>query len=344
MLNRRPLLLSIVLLATMIVAACGQAGTGPRPAATGAASADVGTTNVASTVVEPDDGAKPIVDFLGQAKTSIDVGVYLLSDKTVIDALKDAKKRGLKVRVMMEEHPFGGGGNNATVFKQLQEAGIDVKWSNPTFRFTHEKIIVVDRKLAAIMTLNLTRSALTKNREFAIVDADPAEVAEVQAIFDADWERKSIKPSDPDLVVSPDNARAQFLQIIGRAQRTLDVYAEEMQDREVQSALRSAAQRGVKVRAIMSPAEAREKDTNKPGRDNIIQGGVSVRLLKKPYIHAKVFLVDGTIAFVGSQNISATSLNLNREMGMIVASPPTIERIQRAFDKDWAAGTEAAGR
>jgi cardiolipin synthase len=39
--------------------------------------------------------------------------------------------------------------------------------------------------------------------------------------------------------------------------------------------------------------------------------------MSSPYIHAKMFLVDGQRAFVGSVNVSDNSLNNNRELGII---------------------------
>ena len=325
-------LAAVALAIALLVAGC-QVTPAPSPPGSNGGGAEV-----AATVVEPDDGARPIVEFIGQAKSSLDVGVYLLSDRDVIDAIRGAGQRGVRARVMLEEHPFGGGQGNATVYRQLEQAGIQVKWGNPTYRFNHEKVIVVDRKSVAIMTLNLTRSAFTRNREFAVITDEAAKVGEVQGIFDADWERRGFKPGDPDLVVSPENARGKLVGLIGRAQRSLDIYAEEMNEREIEGAIADAARRGVKVRVIMSPPDAGEKDSSQRGRQGIARAGAEVRLLEKPYVHAKIVLVDRKTVFVGSENFTATSLDQNRELGLLVASSATLERIQVAFEKDWGSG------
>ncbi len=330
MTKRIVLAVTIVLFIVSIAVGCKT--TASTPPANG------NTSKITATIVEPDDGVKPILEFIRQAKSTVDIEVYLLSERGVLDALKEAKQRGINVRVMLEEHPFGGGEGNATVFRQLRDAGINVKWSNPAFRFTHEKVIIVDRAAAAIMTLNITRSSFTQNREFAVIDNAPNIVAQVQAIFDADWERRAYKSSDPNLVVSPDNARGKLLDLIGNAQRSLDIYAEEMNEKTVEDALIKAVKRGVKVRVIMSAAQSTERDGNERGRANIRRAGADVRIVNKPYIHAKIILVDKNLAFVGSQNFSATSLDQNRELGLVVSNSSTLERIQTVFDKDWAGG------
>jgi phosphatidylserine/phosphatidylglycerophosphate/cardiolipin synthase-like enzyme len=49
-------------------------------------------------------------------------------------------------------------------------------------------------------------------------------------------------------------------------------------------------------------------------------------------VHAKLILADAGLAFVGSQNFSATSLDKNREVGVAIAD---------TFGRDWAV-SEAA--
>ncbi len=48
--------------------------------------------------------------------------------------------------------------------------------------------------------------------------------------------------------------------------------------------------------------------------------GVQIRTLQAPYVHAKT-LITPSQAFLGSQNLSAVSLQDNREMGILVNGP-----------------------
>ena len=59
--------------------------------------------------------------------------------------------------------------------------------------------------------LNMTASAFTRNREYGAIVRTSEDVAEVSALFNADWERTSYVPSRPDLVVSPDNSRSRLM-------------------------------------------------------------------------------------------------------------------------------------
>jgi phosphatidylserine/phosphatidylglycerophosphate/cardiolipin synthase-like enzyme len=57
------------------------------------------------------------------------------------------------------------------------------------------------------------------------------------------------------------------------------------------------------------------------------------------YIHAKMALADyGTPnaqAYIGSENFSCTSLNENRECGIIVTEPPILDRLNTTYASDW---------
>jgi cardiolipin synthase len=53
-------------------------------------------------------------------------------------------------------------------------------------------------------------------------------------------------------------------------------------------------------------------------------------------MHAKLILVDGQRAFVGSQNFSTVSLDANREAGIIVADTAVVTELAGVAQGDWA--------
>jgi phosphatidylserine/phosphatidylglycerophosphate/cardiolipin synthase-like enzyme len=306
----------------------------PQPTrATGDPRFDPGP-GVAGLFVEPDDGRAPILDELGAAERSIDLTVYLLTDPEIIEALEAAVDRGVRVRVILEQHPFGGSGDNPDVFDRLARAGAEVRWSSPAFRFSHVKTFVIDDQVAIVMNLNLTRSAFDRNREFGVVTTRAAEVAQAAAIFEADWKQTS-EPPDGPLVVSPTTSRRDLLRLIGGAQRSLDLYAEVVRDREMIDALIAAERRGVAVRLVMTGSTG---DDNADERRELAAAGVEIRLARGLYIHAKLFLADGMRLFIGSENLTATALDLNRELGLFLDDPAAIERVEGVFADDFARG------
>lgn len=296
--------------------------------------------NALTLFIQPDDGRAPVLDAFNNARTRIDLMIYLLSDRDTITALKNAVFRGVAVRVLLEQHPCCSGDNamQRAIFSELQAARVQVQWTNPAFRLTHAKMAVVDGMTALVMSQNLTKSSFTFNREASIADRDPVDVAALEALFTADWERSPYAPSDPNLVIANSNARQTFLTLIGGAAKSLSVESEEMQDPAIIDALIAARKHGVAVQYIGSttPAgtTAPQRDDNATGRKRLTTGGASVRLLAAPYVHTKTVVADGVVAFVGSENFSAASLDTNREIGILTTDTAIIGRLTSVFIKD----------
>jgi phosphatidylserine/phosphatidylglycerophosphate/cardiolipin synthase-like enzyme len=289
--------------------------------------------------VEPEAGEHPITDAISAAKKSVWLEMYLLTDRNVIRALEEAANRGIDVRVLLEPHPFGGTSPARTI-DQLNAAGVKVETSNPAFPLTHEKGMIVDGAAAYIMTSNFSRSALGSsngfsNREYDIIDTNPQDIQSVAAIFQADWDRTTAQFNNPNLVVSPINARNTFIGLIDSVHSTLLIEAEEMNDPVIEQALAYAAQHGVQVQVILPAPQGSTGDSNSQGIATIKQGGVQVREDARLYMHAKIIVVDGQKAFIGSQNISAQSLDKNRELGILVADQSVLHTLQQTFQQDW---------
>lgn len=286
--------------------------------------------------VEPDAGLQPFLDQLSSARTTLDVVVYLITNPIIVDELNSAKQRGVDVRVMIEEDPFGGGAGNGDALRALEAAGVEVEYGPGTFRYTHEKAVIIDGQRALVMTANLTKSAFASNREYLALVTSPPEVRDIQAMFDADWERRAYNPRTPSLVVSDVNSRTKLLGLIVGAKESLEIEAEVMADKEIRRALAEAQGRGVRVRVVMSPPEPEESTYG--GLVDLSGSGVGVRLVTSPYIHAKSILVDRERAYIGSINFTATSMDQNRELGLITTTPDVIRQLGTAFDEDWAQG------
>lgn len=308
---------------------------------TGGYSPASGAQNV-KVFVEPDAGDAVIVDAIRSATKSVLLEMYLLTDTKIIRALEEAAHHNVTVRVMLETHPYGSGSVSPTeTLDRLRAAGVQAQSTSPNFSLTHEKGMVIDESVAYIMTSNFTLSALgvskmTQNREYGIIDSNTQDVRTVIAIFNADWSHAYIQHVDnPNLVVSPLNSRSVFLALINSAHRSLAVEAEEMQDSEVEDALVNAARRGIQVQVILPVPGNGSSDSNNEGISTIRQGRVQVKEDPRLYMHAKIFIVDGQKAFVGSENISTASLNRNRELGILVSDQSVLTILSRTFQQDW---------
>jgi phosphatidylserine/phosphatidylglycerophosphate/cardiolipin synthase-like enzyme len=290
---------------------------------------------------EPDQGFSPVYNLINGATTSIDLTMYELADTTAEQDLVAAEDRGVDVRVILDHREES---ENSAAYDYLKDNGVGVVWSSSAYYYTHEKSLVVDDSTAVIMTANLTSEYYSTSRDFGIIDTDTNDVAAIAAVFNADYAHTAVTPGDgDDLVWSPTNSQTQLLALINGATTSLQIYSEEMDDTAIESALVKAAERGVDVQ-LVGENEDGEYDS---AYTKLADAGVQISYYSSStgfYIHGKVIEADyGTAdakVFIGSENFSSTSLNENRELGLIISDPTVMSSIASTFASDFSNGTK----
>ena len=295
-------------------------------------------------VTEPDDGIAPFLALIKKATHSLDLVMYELTDPAVVTALDAAAARGVAVRVILNR-TFPSSGDeflsasarapNDRAFAALSAAHVAVRWASDDFTFTHEKAMVVDGAHGFIMSFNLVPKYYPTGRDFGVIDDDAADVAAMESTFNDDWNGDpdgDAAPTGDDLVWSP-GSRAAILNMIQSAAHSLDIYNEEMADDDVVAALVAAARRGVDVRIIMttSPSWTTAFRTLTVAGAHVYTYPATASAL---YIHAKMIVADAARAFIGSENFSETSLDHNRELGVLITNPAIITSLKRTFAAD----------
>jgi phosphatidylserine/phosphatidylglycerophosphate/cardiolipin synthase-like enzyme len=289
-------------------------------------------------VAEPQAGVTPFIEMIGGARHSVTLTDYELSDRSVERALAAAAARRVDVRVLLNGGYYDEpDSTNASAYSYLAAHHVHVHYTPEYFALTHQKTLTVDGTTAAIMTLNFTGDYST-TRDFAVIDQRPADLRAILATFNADWAGRSISPSrgSGDLVWSP-GAAAAVLALINGAHGSIDLENEELDYSPATAALCAAARRGVDVRIVMTYSH-----DWRAALEHLASCGAHVRLYygQTYYIHAKILEVGGAVALIGSQNLSTTSLDYNRELSIEVRSKPLLSQLARDFVSDWAGGSK----
>ena len=275
-----------------------------------------------------------MTSVIDSATTSLDVQMYLFTVKPLADRIVAAKQRGVTVRVILDP----GSPGNAAVEPILMNGGVTFRQATTLYTFSHAKYLIVDRKTAVIMSMNFNVDAMSSERNYGVIDKDPEDVSDLLAIFEMDWAAaggQAPKPANLDctrLVVSPDNSKLRLLEHIASAKQTLDVELMYLSETNVRNAIGTAKMRGVNVRVIL-------EDPTDTSVTYLTGLGIPVKFPPQSiYLHAKLIIADG-VAFVGSENMSQTSLTKNREVGVLVTDGPAQQVIKTAFESDWTASS-----
>ena len=94
--------------------------------------------------------------------------------------------------------------------------------------------------------------------------------------------------------------------------------------------------RGVVVR-IVAPQTGRSADTQATLL-RLKARGAQIKGLSSPDIHAKTVVAAGKRAYVGSINLSSTSMDKNREVGLVTETSSVLGRLKATIDADFAKG------
>lgn len=299
-------------------------------------------TQAVSLQIQPSDNAAALLATMKSAKKSLHMMMYLLTDAASIKAIGDLKAiNKIDVKVILNQTFPQNDGSNQSAFNTLKNRGVDVVWAPPGYAYTHAKAIAIDGEKLIVMTMNMTESSASTNREVIATDTDPQDIADFETIFQGDFANASTSLNGK-LVLSPQasstiDARQRLVALADMAKQTLDVEVQSLSDKAVVDAIVAAHQAGVATRVVLdgnfSPSNAQSEAMTK-----LKAAGVPLKTLKNPDIHTKTMVVDKKFAFVGSQNFTSNALFNNREVGLVVDNAAEVAKITAAIDKDFAAG------
>ena len=294
-------------------------------------------------LVTPSEDHAPFVRAIDAAKSSIEMTMFHLTDPVVIDALVRAKARGVDVQIILD-----GKQKNDKAIDKLAAGGIDAQKSSPAFSITHAKTMIVDRELAFVTAINLTQD-VQRTRDLGVVTHDKDVVAALDELFDVDRHNARTggndtpRPYVASLVISPSQSRKKLEAVIASAKHDLRITVENLGDQDIEHELGAAAARGVKVQVIVPLCDKNPNPLyDLPAARALVTAGVDARVMpapespQTPYMHSKMILADGEVAYVGSVNFSANSTTHAREIGIVFRSAAIGAQIRGIFDADWA--------
>ena len=285
-------------------------------------------------------------------------------------ALISKAKQGIKVYFLYDA--VGSHALSSSYIKEMKDAGIKVSpfsgsshGGGHVFRINfrnHRKIVVVDGHTAYVGGLNVGDEYLDKHptltpwRDTHVEVCGPAASA-IQLVFQEDWywmthemlpfnvvsacnenfsERTLVLPSGPadDL----DTCSLLFTELIHRANKRVWIVSPYfVPDDSVISALQLAALRGVDVR-IMLPENPDHKLVYLASFSFLketLPVGIKVYRYMEGFLHQKVFLVDDSLAGVGTANLDNRSFRLNFELTLLFIDKSFATDVEVMLQKDF---------
>jgi cardiolipin synthase len=284
--------------------------------------------------VEPRDDVKPLISMINKARRFVYINSYLLDDREILTAVGNAVKKKLDVRLMVDGRPYGINGDDGThaEIDDLKKTGAKVRIAPDRFEkpnvFDHAKYMVTE-KSAEIGTPNFTEAGFSKNREYFAITGNKKIIVALKKIFISDFEQKVAGEMPRKyLVVSP-GSEITLKDFISKEKKIV-IETEEMGDDKV--ILQALMEKGRKARIIVPDTVSSIDAAN---LKLLKKHGVKIKYMptEKLYMHAK--MIAGKKAFIGSENFTKSSLNRNRETGIIIDGFLPVSKLKNTFSSDW---------
>ncbi len=290
--------------------------------------------------------------------------------RTLRDALISAARRGVKVRLLLDE--VGSVKLRRSFFKDLLAAGGKFAWFGTfaplkgSFHLNlrnHGKLVVADGSIALTGGMNVGdeywkgAGRHRPYRDLQVAVQGPA-VTQLMQQFAQDWyfaTRESLASAQyypvptasgnnsVQLVAGgPDNdlneIQLSLLSLLHRAQHRIWIMTPYfVPEPPLMAALQLAAMRGVEVR-IMVPRQGDHAYLTAVTRsyyEELLPHGVQIFEYQPRMLHAKVSIIDSRYAMVGSANMDIRSLRINFELNLLMAGEEIIHQIEEMMELDF---------
>lgn len=132
-------------------------------------------------VFSPNQGATDaIVKAISEARKSVLVSAYSFTSQKIAQALLDAKKRNVDVKIILDKSQVSQRYSSSKFFENLGfDLKIDVKHA-----IYHNKVMIIDDKTIITGSFNFTKAAESKNAENILIIRDNPKLAQ---LYKQDW-------------------------------------------------------------------------------------------------------------------------------------------------------------
>lgn len=317
-----------------------------------------------------------------KAKSSIDLQFYTFEADSVgnrvAECLFAAKRRGMKIRFMIDyfidlfhndyfiHRPrlnrtlqriiSGEWKNTKKLLKKMEEAGIEVRRTNPlgflklrkAFQRNHKKIVTIDsadskRAIVYIGGCNLSEHNASWNDFMVKMKGDMVPI--LQKDFNGTWNGKDIngKTKYRDGIVLTDSSNGDHvimpfvIDLINNSKNHVIIESPYLRGKNIWKSLVEASRHGVDV-SIIVPLHNNHKRTGAPSGKSLkelIKNGVRVYRFKENggMTHAKALLVDDTVMF-GSSNLNEFLAKRVCEVNVATYNKQMVKQMKKKLDED----------
>lgn len=259
-----------------------------------------------------------IIQDINNSKSSLYMAMYDLTNKDIVQALIDAKDRGVELKVVTDNDTIDEEG-----YQDLIAAGVDVQTDTNRYALMHNKFLVIDKNTTWSGSGNYTVYAFYRNYEnfIRIEDSQVAlfYIKDFNKIYNHTSEVITYKEfGDLEVYFSPDSDfEEKIIELINNSQSSIKFLAFAFTNDKIADALIAAKNRGVEIQGVFDEEQDEFQDGS--DYDRLLNEGIDVKLDGSSYkLHDKVFIFDKKIVITGSYNFTVQANEENFENSIVI--------------------------
>jgi phosphatidylserine/phosphatidylglycerophosphate/cardiolipin synthase-like enzyme len=281
-----------------------------------------------------------LAEAIAQAHFTVDLALYDLNLWSIRDALLEAHKFGITIRIVTESDNL-----DRPEMQALIDAGISVLGDRHE-ALMHNKFVIIDSFQVWTGSMNLTLNGAYHNNNH-LIQINSTRLAEnytvefeemfIDDLFGALSPANTPHPSitlegtQVETYFSPDDgAQARIVELIDGAQQSVHFLAFVFTADPIAEAVVAAHQSGVQVSGVIETGQS-----NNSGSDYqyLLDAGVDVHLDgNSRNMHHKVFIIDSQIVILGSYNFSRSAEERNDENLLVIHNAELAARFEEEFE------------
>ncbi|GAB4495062.1 MAG: hypothetical protein OHK0052_01640 [Anaerolineales bacterium] len=281
------------------------------------------------------------------AQLSVDIAAYDFDLWSVRDALINAHRRGVQVRMVTESNYI----ENPEV-QDLLDAGIEVI-GDRIEGLMHHKFVVIDGQEVWTGSMNLNLNAAYRNNENYLRILSPQLAENYEQEFEEMFTEDRFGPNsrygntpNPTIEVDgitienyfapDDRPAARIVELLEGAQESIVFMAFSFTRDDFAKAMLARAKAGVTVRGVFESEQVNSNGKN--GEYGTLRAaGLDVHRDGNPRtMHHKVIIIDERIVITGSYNFSSSAEERNDENLLIICSPEIAAQFLQEFERVYA--------
>lgn len=322
-------------------------------------------------VNDPNTVDQQVVPVIAAATKTIDITSFDFNLQSVLNAVVDASKRGVKVRMVLDEKngnqdistsdtasgddgsqgssSGSSGGSNAVTI--LKAAGIPVIDGGRSNGLMHNKIIIIDGKTLFMGSWNMSYNDTYRNNNNLLEITDPTIIANYQAKFEELFGGKhfgtkaTVGAQTPSLTAggvpvenyfSPvDGVMAKLVSYVQGAQKSVHFMIFTYTHDDLANAMIDRSKAGVEVQGVIE-----NRGASQGAFVPIFCAGLPVRLDGNKYtMHHKVIIIDGQFVITGSFNFTKSADESNDDNVLVIHSPTVAALYEQEYQKVYGQGS-----